>query len=65
MIKLLDIEVPEGRSGMRMFWGYWRPWDQTQAIVNARGACTELSQRRADREEVDLYLARHFAVRRG
>jgi hypothetical protein len=37
---------------------YWRPWDQEQAIANARAASVELSRARVDREAVDLYLAR-------
>jgi hypothetical protein len=32
---------------------------QERAIVNARTACTELSRRRVEREEVDLFLERY------
>lgn len=44
---------------MRVSWGYWAPWDQSRAIANARTASTELSRSRAEREEVETYLARH------
>jgi hypothetical protein len=43
---------------MRVQWLYWRPWDQSRAIANARIASTELCRTRAEREEVDIYLAR-------
>jgi hypothetical protein len=42
---------------MRVRWRIWRPWDQTRAIDNARTASTEVSRSRAEREEVDIYLA--------
>jgi|tagenome__1003787_1003787.scaffolds.fasta_scaffold20083895_1 hypothetical protein len=48
---------------MHVSWGYWRPWDQTQAIANARIASTELSRSRAEREEVDIYMARDLENR--
>ena len=32
---------------------------QERAIENARSACTALSRRRVEREEVELFLARH------
>ena len=48
---------------MRVGWGYWRLWDQTQAIANARSASTELSRFRAEREEIDIYIARHLEDR--
>jgi hypothetical protein len=48
---------------MRVLWGFWRPWDQTRAIANARTASTELSRSLAEREEVDIYLTRHVASR--
>lgn len=37
---------------------YWRPWDQSRAIANARMASTELCRSRAEREEVEIYLER-------
>jgi hypothetical protein len=43
---------------MRVQWLYWRPWDQSRALANARIASTELCRSRAEREEVDIYLAR-------
>jgi hypothetical protein len=46
---------------MFAIWTSWRPWDQTQAVANARAASTGLSRSRAEREEVDRYLARHLA----
>jgi hypothetical protein len=44
-------------------WGLWRPWDQTVSVANARAATTELSRSRAEREEVDTYLAQHLENR--
>jgi len=32
---------------------------QERAIENARSACTTLSRQRVEREEVELFLARH------
>jgi len=32
---------------------------QERALANARAAATELSQRRVEREEVELFLASH------
>ncbi len=32
---------------------------QERAIENARSACTALSRQRVEREEVELFLARH------
>ena len=49
---------------MHVSWGYWRPWDQSRAISNARTASVALSRSRAEREEVDIYLARHLELRR-
>ena len=43
---------------VKLGWWYWRPWDQGQAIANARTASVELSRARVEREAVDLYLAR-------
>ena len=38
--------------------GILRAWlGQERAIANARAAATELSRRRVEREEVELYLA--------
>ena len=48
---------------MHVNWGFWRPWDQTLAVANARTASTELSRSRAEREEVATYLARHLEDR--
>jgi hypothetical protein len=48
---------------MRVRWRIWRPWDQTRAIDNARTASTELSRSRAEREEVDHYLAARLETR--
>jgi len=36
---------------------------QQHAIENARSACTELSRRRVEREEVELFLEEHAARR--
>jgi hypothetical protein len=36
---------------------------QDRAIENARAACTELSRRRVEHEEVDLFLEQHAARR--
>ena len=38
-------------------------WDQTRAIANAREASTEMSRSRAEREEVDTFLAWHLERR--
>lgn len=46
---------------MRLHWRFWLPWDQTRAISNARSASIELSRCRAEREEVDSFVARHLA----
>lgn len=43
---------------MRVSRLFWRPWDQSRAIANARIASSELCRKRAEREEVDIYLAR-------
>ena len=32
-----------------------------QAVANARAASTDLSRRRVERDEVDLYLGRRYA----
>jgi hypothetical protein len=34
---------------------------QERAIANARAACTSLSRRRVEREDVELFLAAHAA----
>ena len=42
--------------------GQWRRWAATsneQSIANAREASTALSRARVEREEVELFLARH------
>ena len=38
---------------------------QERAIANARTACTSLSQRRVEREDVELFLEAHAARVRG
>ena len=38
---------------------------QERAIANARTACTSLSQRRVEREDVELFLETHAARVRG
>jgi hypothetical protein len=38
-------------------------WDQGPAIANARAASVELSRARVEREEVELFVARHVARR--
>ncbi len=42
----------------------WKPWEwpgasQSAALANARSASTELSRRRLEREDVELFLAGH------
>jgi hypothetical protein len=42
----------------------WKPWQWSQdsnraAVVNARAASTELSRRRVERQEVELFLRLH------
>ena len=42
----------------------WKPWRWSQssnqwAVTNARVASTELSRRRVERQEVDLFLQQH------
>ncbi len=42
----------------------WKPWQWSQnsnrwAVVNARRASTELSRRRVERQEVELFLVQH------
>jgi hypothetical protein len=42
----------------------WKPWqwsrDSNQwAVTNARAASTELSRRRVERQEVELFLRQH------
>jgi hypothetical protein len=34
-------------------------WGQERARANARAACTELSRRRVEAAEVELFLERH------
>jgi hypothetical protein len=50
----------------------WKPWAVAQlmgsrshagAVANARGAATELSRRRVERVEIELYVARRAAAR--
>jgi len=48
---------------MHVNWGHWRLWDQTRAVANARNASSEVSRSRAERKEVDLYVARHLENR--
>lgn len=48
---------------MRLGLAFWRPWDQTGAIANARRASTDLSRCRAEREEVEMFIARHLESR--
>ena len=55
--------MTEEDAAMHVNWGFWRPWDQTLAVANARTASTELSRSRAEREEVATYLARHLEDR--
>jgi hypothetical protein len=43
----------------------WKPWGWGElsnqvAVDNARAASTELSRRRVEREEVELFLADHL-----
>jgi hypothetical protein len=38
---------------------------QERALANARGAATELSRQRVEREEVALFLEQQDAARRG
>jgi hypothetical protein len=45
----------------------WKPWEwavasQSAALVNARGASTELSRLRVEREDVELFLNGHRAL---
>jgi hypothetical protein len=45
----------------------WKPWQWSQssnqwAVANARGASTELSRRRVERQEVELFLRQHRRV---
>ena len=40
----------------------WKPWEwgvasQAAAVANARAAATDLSRRRLEREDVELFLA--------
>lgn len=35
----------------------WRVWGQTRARENARAACVELTRSRAEREEIDAFVA--------
>ena len=42
----------------------WKPWawsvgSNERAIDNARASATELSRRRVERQDVELFLARH------
>ena len=46
-------------------WKLWQ-WGRSSnaaAVGNARGAATELSRRRIERQEVELYLNRHQGPR--
>ncbi|MCW2772843.1 MAG: hypothetical protein JWN91_1169 [Nocardioides sp.] len=43
---------------------WWKPWQWSQdsnraAVVNARAASTELSRRRVERQEIELFLRQH------
>ena len=40
----------------------WALRSQQRAVLNAREASTELSRRRVEREEVDLFLRAHAAA---
>ena len=47
----------------------WKPWEwgsasHDRALANARAASTELSRRRVEREEVELFLEERSATRR-
>jgi hypothetical protein len=42
----------------------WKPWEwagasQAVALANARNGATELSRRRVEREDVEIFLAGH------
>ena len=46
----------------------WRPWElagrsNDGAIANAREAAVDLSRRRVERSEIELYVARRLAER--
>ncbi|GAW51453.1 MULTISPECIES: hypothetical protein [unclassified Nocardioides] len=46
---------------------WWKPWQWSQdsnraAVVNARAASTELSRRRVERQEIELFLRQHRRV---
>ena len=48
----------------------WKPWQWAHgsheaALANAREAATELSRRRVERDEVELYLAAARSASRG
>lgn len=45
---------------MRVNWNYWRLWDQTRAVDNARAASVEASRSRAERDEVGRYVSRYL-----
>ena len=45
----------------------WKPWawsvgSNERAIDNARASATELSRRRVERQDVELFLAQHRRV---
>ena len=47
----------------------WKPWQwglgsHEAAVTNAREAATELSRRRVERDDVELYLAQRRSVAR-
>jgi hypothetical protein len=42
---------------MSSIWMPWRLWDQARARENARASCVELTRSRAEREEVDAFVA--------
>jgi hypothetical protein len=47
----------------------WKPWQwglgsHEAALTNAREAATELSRRRVERDDVELYLAQRNSVAR-
>ena len=46
----------------------WKPWELStrsneRAVANARGACTELSRLRVERDEIELFLVQLLQTR--
>jgi hypothetical protein len=56
---LQTVGVREWRQHMWKPWG-WGELSNQVAVDNARAASTELSRRRGEREEVELFLADHL-----